>query len=62
MKTLHIIHPDLADEVRKTGKIVDSWQVFIGKTRLAKSDSRVVYGSSRGKVNSILYDWAQKNT
>ena len=24
-------------------------------------DSRVVYGTSRGKVNSLLFDWSQKN-
>ena len=62
LKTLDIIHPDLANEVRNTGSIVDSWQVYIGKTRLAKMNSKVVYGTSRGKVNLLLYDWARKHT
>jgi hypothetical protein len=25
-------------------------------------DSRVVYGTSRGKVNTLLYDWSVKNS
>ena len=62
LKTLEVIDENLANEARNTGKIVDSWQIFGGKTRFAKMDSRVVYGTSRGKVNTLLYDWSVKNS
>jgi hypothetical protein len=41
--------------------VVDSWQIFGGPIRVAKLDSGVVYGTSRGRINSLLFEWAVKN-
>ena len=61
LEALSAIDPELAETARKTGRVVDSWQIFGGKMRVAKLDSGVVFGTSRGKVNLLLYEWAQKN-
>ena len=46
----------LADAVRASGTLVDSWDIYAGYRRVASLTSGVVYGSSRAKINRLLYD------
>ena len=57
--TLEQISPALEQVIKKEGKVINSWQIFAGTRRVAKLDSGVVYGTSRGKVNLILLQYLQ---
>lgn len=55
INTIEHISNGLAQIVKDSGEIVDSWQIFGGTRRVALQQSRVVYGTSRGQVNLLLY-------
>lgn len=61
LQTLESINPALAQTGRDTGRIVDAWQIFAGPRMVADLRSGVVYGTSRGKVNTFLYEEALTN-
>eukprot|EP01051_Picozoa_sp_SAG22_P012662 SAG22_NODE_1337_length_4697_cov_2.318182_2_plen_544_part_00 len=58
LRCLERIDPALADRARDTGKIVDAWKIFGGTRMVAELRSGVVVGTSRGKVNVLLYEAA----
>ncbi|KAJ3201980.1 hypothetical protein HDU82_007703 [Entophlyctis luteolus] len=57
---LTAIDETVAQQARDSGRIVDAWQIFAGSRMVADLKSGVVYGTSRAKVNYILYDAATK--
>jgi 2-polyprenyl-6-methoxyphenol hydroxylase-like FAD-dependent oxidoreductase len=60
LHTMELIDPAVAQECRDTGKIINSWQIFGGKSKVAHLDSGVVYGTSRARVNLILAEAATR--
>ena len=48
MHTLELIDPALAAACRDTGMVINAWQIFGGKMKVAEQESGVVYGTSRG--------------
>jgi hypothetical protein len=54
MDALRQISEDLAAKVQDSGRIVDAWQIFGGKYKVAEEKSGVVVGTSRGMVNKLL--------
>jgi len=61
LRALEAIDSTLSEQVKQSGMIIDSWQIFGGSKMVAKMSSGVVYGTSRGKVNLVLYEAAKKN-
>ena len=56
LHTLKQIDEKLAQSVLDTGKMVNSWQIYGGKQMVAEQLSGTVLGTSRGKVNILLYE------
>lgn len=56
--TFKNIDESLADKAISTGVIIDAWQIYAGKTMVADLKSGSVYGTTRGGVNTMLYDKA----
>ncbi|KAJ3044927.1 hypothetical protein HDV00_000210 [Rhizophlyctis rosea] len=62
LHALEKVDPALADKIRESGQLVDSWQVYgPNDRRYAKIDSGVVVGTSRAVVNLELYEYAKTN-
>ncbi|KAJ3126242.1 hypothetical protein HK100_010350 [Physocladia obscura] len=63
-RTLHCLESidvSVAEQARDTGRIVDAWQIYAGSRMVSNLKSGVVYGTSRAKVNYIVYDASIKN-
>lgn len=56
--TFENIDKKLAEKAVETGVIIDAWQIFAGKMMVADLKSGSVYGTTRGGVNTLLYEKA----
>jgi hypothetical protein len=54
MDAMRQISEELARKIEDSGKMVDAWQIFGGKYKVAEEKSGVVVGTSRGMVNKLL--------
>jgi len=52
------IDPQLAERAKQSSLLVDAWHIYGGKSKVADLKSGTVYGTTRGDVNSYLYDHA----
>jgi kynurenine 3-monooxygenase len=58
LHTLSQISPVLEEKAKTSGIIINAWEIFAGSTRVARQISGTVYGTSRAKVNLLLYEVA----
>jgi kynurenine 3-monooxygenase len=58
LHTLSLISPELEEKAISSGIIINAWEIFAGSRRVAKQNSGTVYGTSRAKVNLLLYEIA----
>lgn len=61
LNTLAEINVAIEKEIKETGRVIDSWQIFAGSRRVAMQESGVVFGTSRAKVNLVLLEAARKS-
>ena len=52
------ISPSLEKEAIARSKIISAWTIFGRGNQVAKVDSNIVYGTSRGEINLMLYRFA----
>jgi kynurenine 3-monooxygenase len=62
LNALSQIDPSIEKAVKDTGRIVDSWDIYSKESKVASQLSGVVYGTSRSKVNMILFEEVNKNS
>ena len=62
LETLGQINPSLAKKCKETGRIIDSFQTYKGSKRIYFRDPDLAFGTSRSKVNLILYEEAKSNS
>lgn len=55
---LRDIDPELEQQAIEEGRIIDSWQIFGGEKMVAEAKSGTVYGTTRGGLNMLLYNYA----
>ncbi|ETW07245.1 hypothetical protein H310_01809 [Aphanomyces invadans] len=59
LHAIESVAPQVAQRIRSEGHVVDAWEIYAGRRRVAKLESGVVYGTSRGNVNLHLWEACQ---
>lgn len=57
LKCLEMIDPKLKSEAISRGMLIDAWDIYGGESRVAHLESKVVFGTTRGDVNAMLYEY-----